>query len=285
MLRHNRSVRLLEVARLVDSSRHAGSPPPSRTRAEDAADTIAAAGRKLAPGTRLGSRDELRVMCGVSVGTLHEALRLLQSTGEVTVRPGPGGGVFVGERSALARLLRDVREPSVTDPDFRQTARILSALAPLLIDDAIAACADHERRRTIEAGLHALSTAPGRRLQNVVRASLEMFATLVSLSSDALLRAIAGYVVRTQIDQLADIDEPVDPHWRPIVDAHLSAVTTMVSAILDGDAGLAIAARSAPGFRELFAAVATGRDRTGHGLGAGSSEPSSASVGTRPPAT
>ncbi|GAB90868.1 hypothetical protein GORHZ_118_00850 [Gordonia rhizosphera NBRC 16068] len=61
--------------------------------------------------------------------------------------------------------------------------------------------------------------------------------------------------------RLADIDEPIDQNWRPIVDAHLSAVTTMFTDILDGDAGLAIE-RSAPGFLELFAAVATGRDRT-----------------------
>src|SRR3546814_2652311 len=57
------------------------SSTPSR--AEAAAEQIAELARSAAPGTRLGSREELRALCGVSVGTLHEALRLLQSTSEI----------------------------------------------------------------------------------------------------------------------------------------------------------------------------------------------------------
>ncbi|WUX26907.1 GntR family transcriptional regulator [Streptomyces sp. NBC_01438] len=41
----------------------------------------------------------MRNQCGVSVGTFNEALRLLQSRGLVTVKPGPGGGLFSGEQS------------------------------------------------------------------------------------------------------------------------------------------------------------------------------------------
>ncbi|HEY3718019.1 MAG TPA: FCD domain-containing protein [Jatrophihabitantaceae bacterium] len=46
------------------------------------------------PGSRLGSKDDLRVRCGVSVGTFDEAVRLVQARGLVAMRPGPGGGLF-----------------------------------------------------------------------------------------------------------------------------------------------------------------------------------------------
>ena len=39
-------------------------------------------------------------------GTVIEAVRLLQDRGVITVRPGPGGGLFVAEPSSVVRLGR-----------------------------------------------------------------------------------------------------------------------------------------------------------------------------------
>src|SRR3546814_20625196 len=90
------------------------SSTPSR--AEAAAEQIAELARSAAPGTRLGSREELRALCGVSVGTLHEALRLLQSTSKIFVRPGHGGGVLAAESSRVSDLLCNVTgQPTDTD--------------------------------------------------------------------------------------------------------------------------------------------------------------------------
>src|SRR3546814_10365320 len=111
------------------------SSTPSRAWA--AAEQIAELARSAAPGTRLGSREELRALCGVSVGTLHEALRLLQSTSEIFVRTGPGGGVFAGESSVLSDLIRSVHGQPPDADLFPQTARVLHALRPLLFADAI----------------------------------------------------------------------------------------------------------------------------------------------------
>jgi hypothetical protein len=40
----------------------------------------------VAPGERLGAKEELRRRCDVAVGTLNEASRLAQSRGIISVR-------------------------------------------------------------------------------------------------------------------------------------------------------------------------------------------------------
>ncbi len=74
-------------------------PAGRQTRTELAAQRLAAIARSARPGDRLGSKAELRERCGVSVGTFNEAIRLVQSRSLVTIRPGPGGGLFAAEQS------------------------------------------------------------------------------------------------------------------------------------------------------------------------------------------
>ncbi|MEB3980092.1 FCD domain-containing protein [Mycobacterium sp. 663a-19] len=113
------------------------SKRPATTRSELAAQAIAASIKRVGPGGRLGTKEELRLQCGVSVGTLNEAIRLLQARGLVTVRPGPGGGLFACDPPPMVRLgnvmlALDSRRTSVTD-----AVRIRRALDALLIEDAI----------------------------------------------------------------------------------------------------------------------------------------------------
>lgn len=63
----------------------------------------------LPPGSRLGTKEELRRRYDVAYGTLNEALRMLQERGYLTSRTGPGGGLFA----------------SLPDPTFRLTQMIL----------------------------------------------------------------------------------------------------------------------------------------------------------------
>jgi DNA-binding FadR family transcriptional regulator len=107
------------------------------TRARMAADRIANLAGGLTPGARLGTKDELRVHCGVSVGTLNEALRLLQARGLVTVRPGPGGGLFAAEQSPMVRLGNSVLALDADQTSVAEAVRIRNALDPLLVEDAL----------------------------------------------------------------------------------------------------------------------------------------------------
>jgi len=55
--------------------------------------------RSLPAGSRLGTKTELARQYGVSTGTVHAAVRLLEAQGLALGRPGVGGGVFVSSRS------------------------------------------------------------------------------------------------------------------------------------------------------------------------------------------
>ena len=107
------------------------------TRAELAAQRIAERARAAAPGARLGTKSELRQLCGVSVGTFNEALRLLQSRGVVAVRPGPRGGLFVAEQSPIVRLGNSVLALDADAASVADAVRIRDALDPLVTIDAV----------------------------------------------------------------------------------------------------------------------------------------------------
>jgi DNA-binding FadR family transcriptional regulator len=71
---------------------------------------------ELASGVRLGTKRDLQAKYGVATTTVNEAIRLLENRGLVQSKPGPGGGVFVAERSgwlALSGLVLDFQH-SVT---------------------------------------------------------------------------------------------------------------------------------------------------------------------------
>jgi DNA-binding FadR family transcriptional regulator len=102
-----------------------------------AADRIADLASGLAPGTRLGTKGQLRARCEVSVGTFNEALRLLQARGLVTVRQGPGGGLFAAEQSPMVRLGNSVLALDADQTSVADAIRIRDALDPLLVEDAL----------------------------------------------------------------------------------------------------------------------------------------------------
>jgi DNA-binding FadR family transcriptional regulator len=242
----------------------AGTPEwakkPSLSRAETAAERIAELARNGGAGVRLGSREELRALCGVSVGTLHEALRLLQSTGEIFVRTGPGGGVFAGESSPLSDLVRSIHGQVFEAPLFPQTARVLQALRPLIFADAVANL-DDTAAAVLRERLSALEAASDGELRDFVRSSLEVFATIVSIPPAGILKTVAAAILRAQMDTLRELAGPIEPRLRSAVDGHVQAVSRMVGAILDSDAAAAIEHSSDRQFLALFEAVA-GREES-----------------------
>ncbi|AHH18568.1 putative transcriptional regulator [Nocardia nova SH22a] len=107
------------------------------SRAEQAAGQIARLAAAVPAGERIGSKDELRKLCGVSVGTINEAIKLAQTRGIITSRPGPGGGLFACDPSPLSRMNGWFRAAADDSSAFAESVQIRDAIAPLLIDEVL----------------------------------------------------------------------------------------------------------------------------------------------------
>ncbi|MFI6325709.1 FadR/GntR family transcriptional regulator [Nonomuraea sp. NPDC050556] len=158
------------------------------SRAERAAEQIAVLVAAADPGARLGTKEELRSSCGVSVGTFNETLRLLQARGLVTVRPGPGGGLFAAEQSPMVRLGNSVLALDAQQTDVADAIRIRDALEPLLIDDALwhGSPADIADLRKL---LDVMDSAVGDP-EAFVHANWRLHARIAAISPNTLLRSL-----------------------------------------------------------------------------------------------
>jgi len=100
-------------------------------------------GGRLAPGARIGTKDDLRHRFGVAVATVNEAVRLLETRGLIEARPGPGGGVFVAASSVRAALRRGNLEATWGAARIDDCLAVRNGLEPLV-------CREAARNRTPE---------------------------------------------------------------------------------------------------------------------------------------
>lgn len=100
------------------------------------------AARHHAPGTRLGTKAELRERFGVASTTANEAIRVLENRGVVRSKPGPGGGVFVAERSQWLALSQLVLNFVHSASAVAEVLAVRDALETLIASEA----AEHHRR-------------------------------------------------------------------------------------------------------------------------------------------
>lgn len=162
----------------------------ARTRPEQAADEIAALAAELEPGARLGTKDELRVRCGVSVGTFNEALRLVQGRGIVRVKSGPGGGLFVDHQSPMVRLGNSMLAVDQDAASVADAIRLRDAIDPLLVEDALkhGSAKDVDAMRLELANMKA--AAENRDGTAFIRANWALHARIAEVSPSPILRPL-----------------------------------------------------------------------------------------------
>jgi DNA-binding FadR family transcriptional regulator len=164
-------------------------PSRGQTRPERAAEQLAAMAMASEPGDRLGTKDDLRAACGVSVGTFNEALRMVQARGLVTVRSGPGGGLFASRQSAIVRLGNSMLALDDEAASVAEAFRLRHALDPLLVEDAL----EHASARDITAMRAELDqmkvAAETKDSTAFVRANWGLHARLAEISPSAMLRS------------------------------------------------------------------------------------------------
>jgi len=224
------------AARSGDRSRLTpGSDRPvvRMSRAEMAADRLMARAEAASPGDRLGSKEELRTLCGVSVGTFNEAVRIVQSRGIVSVRPGPGGGVFAAAQSAMVRLGNSVLALDASDNSVAEAIRIRDALDPLLIEDALwyASPADIAGMREILADMAdtmARYDPPG-----FVHANWQLHARIAAVSPHPVLRSLyvslLDQIESHTLDVLPGSDQPLPEYIAERQALHAAIVDALES--------------------------------------------------------
>lgn len=107
----------------------------------------------LAPGERLGTKDDIRQRFGVAVATVNEAVRLLETRGLIEARPGPGGGLFVARSSRRVAMKRSGLRDSWGAARYADCLVVRNALEPTVCRDAALHHTDEDlaaMRRIIE---------------------------------------------------------------------------------------------------------------------------------------
>ncbi|GAB3845819.1 FadR/GntR family transcriptional regulator [Dactylosporangium cerinum] len=197
-------------------------------RPEQAAEQLAALAAAAEPGARLGTKEELRVHCGVSVGTFNEALRLVQARGVVDVRPGRTGGLFATRQSPLVRLGNSVLALDKDAASVADAVRLRDALDPLLVEDALrhaapsdvtAMRAELDRMRTAAADLDGIA---------FIHANWALHARIADVSPNAMLRSF--YLSLLEIIESHTLsvqpfgDEPLPEYIQSRYDLHAALV-------------------------------------------------------------
>jgi DNA-binding FadR family transcriptional regulator len=216
------------------------SSPSTATRPEQAAERLAELAASAEPGTRLGTKDELRALCGVSVGTFNEALRLVQARGLVTARAGRVGGLFASRQSPLVRLGNSVLAIDDDATSVADAVRIRDALEPLLVEDAVrhrsAGDADALRQR-LERMRAAADALDG---NEFLRANWALHVRIAKVSPSAMLRSFylsLPEMIESHTLSVQSVDEEPLPRY---LDNRYRLHADLVSAIDEQDARRAL---------------------------------------------
>ena len=204
-------------------------PAARLSRGESAAAELIAIAEAAAPGDRLGSKEDLRARCAVSVGTFNEGLRIAQSRGVVLVRPGPGGGVFAAAQSPMVRLGNSVLALDGDQTSVAEAVRIRDALDALLIEDALwhASPADIAEMREILAVM--ADAADCQDSIRFVHANWSLHARIAAVSPNPMLRSL--YV--NLLDQIESHTLAVLPYGTDPIPASMAARHALHAAIID----------------------------------------------------
>ena len=206
-----------------------------QTRPEQAAEYLAAVAASAEPGDRLGTKEELRDGCGVAVGTFNEALRMVQARGLITVRPGPGGGLFASHQSLMVRLGNSMLTVEENATSVAEAVRLREALDPLLVEDALQYASNRDiaaLRDQLDQMKVAVGNVDGTAF---ARADRNLYARIAHISPSAILRSLYPMLLDLIESHMLSVRLIDDEHLPEDIAAHYEHHATLVDAIADRD--------------------------------------------------
>ncbi len=188
----------------------------------------------LQPGDRLGLKRELQDEFGVAGPTIDQALRLLSNDGLVSVRRGPGGGVFVDRTRPVLRLgtkLTWTRDTAM----YAENREIRESLISL-VGASAARASDRDP---------ALLAELARIADDIEQGPPEVFLThqliwegqrlMLALCDNRTLAAIFDELLAATIDGVVNIDPPVTDQELTRERRRVAGHVSMFRSVIDGD--------------------------------------------------
>ncbi|MBY3555593.1 FadR family transcriptional regulator [Modestobacter lapidis] len=165
--------------------------------------------RRLRSGEWIATKAELREQTGLAAATISEGIRLLQARGQVTVRPGPGGGLFVASVSPLVRLGHTLVSVQGEAVDLLDALTVREGLEPLVAVDAARhrSAADIVELRALVARMAEALHDP----EGFLRANWRLHERIARISANVVLRTLylglAGFLEEQALAIAAGVDE------------------------------------------------------------------------------
>lgn len=210
------------------------------SRAEYAANQIARLAAGAPAGERIGSKDEIRQVCGVSVGTVNEAIKLAQERGVITSRPGPGGGIFAANPSPLSRMNGWFRAAPADGSALGESIQIRDALAPLLVAEVLAAIDDRDLRELRARVDDLRRTRAKNDLSGFVWAAWHVHEYFAGIGSSQLLNSLYLSIMDVGTSHLRAHLDAADNQVPVFLGGLADVVESLVDALGAGDADAAV---------------------------------------------
>jgi len=200
---------------------------------------VQAEGPDVRPGDLLGTKKELAERFSVSPGTLNEALRIMQLHGLVTLRSGPGGGVFAAAPEGHLRLANLILGFHADAQTMSDAMVVRDSLEPAVWLD-LAQHATSQRIEALRGQLRAMDDARANP-EDFLRRNWDLHVAAARLCRNRILREAYLGAVDLMIQALRTVEagEQASPETRLV---NVRAHQGLIDAALNRDPELVAAA-------------------------------------------